>query len=130
MAPTNRILALRRELAREIIAAVGPGAQFTIAPAFGISQPRMSELERGQVERCSMEWLITRVHRMGGTVRVTVELPDVRRAVWTERFAAYRRRLAERAAAEPHSKIGIPRAPGPRRPDVGGNPPPLIPKVE
>ncbi len=74
------ILALRREVAREIVRSLGPNSAYVIAPAFGISQPRMSELERGEVGRCSLEWLVERVYRLGGSVTVTVELGDAGRA--------------------------------------------------
>ena len=51
----------------------------------------MSELERGMVNRCSIEWLIHRIHRMGGVVEITVTLGNVRRAWFRERFARTRR---------------------------------------
>src|SRR4051812_15908184 len=76
------ILALRRQLAAEIVQSLGPRSQFCIAPHYGIRQPRMSELERGLVERCSIEWLIRRIERMGGSVKVTVTLGDTRRSWW------------------------------------------------
>lgn len=85
--PTDQILALRRRVADEIVRAVGPGAQQGISESYGISQPRMSELERGMVNRCSIEWLIHRIHRMGGVVEITVTLGNVRRAWFRERFA-------------------------------------------
>lgn len=88
--PTDGILALRRRLSGEIARAVGPGAQQGISESYGISQPRMSELERGMVNRCSIEWLIRRIHRMGGWVEITVTLGDVRRAWLRERFARAR----------------------------------------
>lgn len=90
--PNDRILQLRRQLAREIVGALGPGAQHTISASYGISQPRMSELERGIVDRCSVEWLILRIDQLGGTVEVTVTVGDVRREWHRERFARMRGR--------------------------------------
>ncbi len=99
MKPNDEILALRRRLADEIVRALGPGAQQGISERYGISQPRMSELERGVVDRCSIEWLIRCIHRMGGAVDVTVTLGDVRRAWGRERFALWRLKVAQRQRA-------------------------------
>jgi len=82
------VYGLRVVLAREIVRSLGPKSQHVIAPYFGIPQPRMSELERGKVERCSMEWLIRRIYRMGGSVTLTVSLGDAKRE-WST--AAFRR---------------------------------------
>ena len=69
---------LRAQLAREIVRALGGSfAQHFLSKRYGIRQPRMSELCRGQVQRCSMEWLIRRVYRMGGRVALTIELEDI-----------------------------------------------------
>ena len=81
------ILALRRQLAAEIVRSLGPDSQFAIVPSYGIPQPRMSELNRGIVSRCSMEWLIRRIHRLGGSVSVTVDLGDAKRAWYQARLA-------------------------------------------
>ena len=86
MAPPSRIIIeLRRQLAGEMVRSLGPGSAYCVAPSYGIPQPRMSELERGIVDRCSMEWLIRRIERMGGTVQVTVTLGDAGRKWWTDR---------------------------------------------
>jgi len=77
--PTFRILELRRQLAAEIDRSLGPMSQHVIAPNFGIPQPRMSELSRGVVDRCSVEWLIRCIHRLGGSVEITVTLGDAGR---------------------------------------------------
>ncbi|MDE3054966.1 MAG: XRE family transcriptional regulator [Gemmatimonadota bacterium] len=74
------VLLLRRQVAREIVRSLGPMSAYVVAPAFGIPQPRMSELQRDQVGRCSLEWLIERVYRMGGTVTVEVVLGDAGRS--------------------------------------------------
>ena len=92
------VKALRRQLAAEIVRALPPRAEFVVAPSFGIPQPRMSELNRGLVDRCSMEWLIRRIHRMGGSVTVTVELEGVERR-WSQEVRA---RNAARHAAKGH----------------------------
>ena len=86
------ITSLRRQLAAEIVRFLGEGSQHTIAPTFGIPQPRMSELNRGVVDRCTVEWLIRRVYRLGGSVQVTVTLGDARRAWVTARTARMRNR--------------------------------------
>jgi predicted XRE-type DNA-binding protein len=87
-------------LAQEIVRSLGPKSQHVIAPHFGIRQPRMSELARGKVERCSMEWLIRRIYRMGGSVNLTVALGDVRRA-WSA--AACRRMRGAASSGDGHT---------------------------
>ena len=83
------IYLLRQQLARAITQALGGAdSQFVIAPYYGIRQPRMSELSRGVVERCTIEWLIRRIYRLGGSVTLQIEVGDARRA-WA---AAMRRR--------------------------------------
>jgi predicted XRE-type DNA-binding protein len=67
----DRIRQIRLQLAAEIVRSLGPLAQHVVAPSFGIPQPRMSELNRRLVDRCTVEWLIRRIYRMGGSVRVT-----------------------------------------------------------
>jgi predicted XRE-type DNA-binding protein len=84
-APSRIISALRRQLAAEIVRSLGVGSAYCVAPSYGIRQPRMSELERGIVDRCSVEWLIRRIERMGGTVQVTVTLGDAGRKWLTDR---------------------------------------------
>lgn len=88
--PTPRILEIGRQLAAEIVRSLGSGSQHVIAPSFGIPQPRMSELCRGVVDRCSVEWLIRRIHRLGGSVEISVTLGDAGRQWRLERFAAIR----------------------------------------
>jgi predicted XRE-type DNA-binding protein len=86
------ILALRRQLAAEIVRSLGEDSQHDISRHFGIPQPRMSELNRGLVDRCSVEWLIRRVHRLGGAVELTVTLGDARREWMRAEFARMRAR--------------------------------------
>ena len=76
--PDDPITALRAQLAREIVRALGGSfAQHFISARYGIPQPRMSELCRGKVQRCSMEWLIRRIHRMGGRVSISIVIGDL-----------------------------------------------------
>ena len=91
------------QLAAEIVRSLGEGAQHTVAPTFGIPQPRMSELNRGVVDHCSVEWLIRRIYRLGGTVTVSVALGDAGRAWMRDRTARMRDR----------SKLAGPRERGP-----------------
>lgn len=94
--PDDPILAIRRQLAAEITRSLGgPQSQHVVAPYFGIRQPRMSELSRGVVDRCTIEWLMRRIHRLGGAVTVTVTLGDATRA-WSD--AMRRRSRAPRVA--------------------------------
>lgn len=70
-------MSLRQQLAREIVRALGPTGRYTAAPAHDIAEARYSEFSRGIVSHCSLEWLIDRVYRMGGTVTLSVTLPRV-----------------------------------------------------
>jgi len=96
VSPDDPIYAIRQQLAAEITRSLGGArSQHVIAPHFGIRQPRMSELSRGVVDRCTIEWLIRHIHRLGGRVTLNVTLGDAYRA-WG---AAMRQRsLARRAA--------------------------------
>ena len=96
VSPDDPIYIIRQQLAAEITRSLGGAqSQHVVAPYFGIRQPRMSELSRGIVDRCTIEWLIRRIHRLGGGVTVNVSLGDAYRA-WG---AAMRlRSLARRAA--------------------------------
>jgi predicted XRE-type DNA-binding protein len=95
----DRLHAMRRQLAAAIVQALRPDSQHAISRSLGIPQPRMSELNRGVVVRCTIDWLIDRVHRLGGTVTLTVAVPDARRAWQTARFAAMRARRQNGTAA-------------------------------
>lgn len=46
--------------------------QAAAAKRLGVTQPRISDLVRGRIERFSVDTLIDMVFRAGGTVRVTV----------------------------------------------------------
>ena len=89
------LLELKRRLAAEIVRSLGEGSQHVISRHFGISQPRMSELNRGVVDRCSMDWLIRRIHRLGGTVTVAVTVGDARREWMRGKFLEMRARRGE-----------------------------------
>ena len=78
---------IRSQLAAAIVRSLGPMSQHVVAPSFGIRQPRMSELNRGVIDRCSIEWLIGRIYRLGGTVQVTVTLGDAGRKWVLDRAA-------------------------------------------
>src|SRR5262249_46577985 len=104
---SDAILGLRRQLAAAIDRALGPGGQHAMSRAYGISQPRMSELSRGVVDRCTVEWLIRRVHRMGGSVTLSIELGDVGRAWHRERFERMRARGRGGASAGSSAGAGL-----------------------
>jgi predicted XRE-type DNA-binding protein len=101
------VMSLRRQLAAEIVRSLGPSAYYAMAKRFGFSQPRWSELERAKVERYSIEWLIRRIGRLGGSVRITVTLGDVGRE-WN--MAARARGRASRAAKSGAGKVGAGKA--------------------
>jgi predicted XRE-type DNA-binding protein len=87
MSPDEAVLVLRRQLAAEIVHSLGEDSQHDISRHFGIPQPRMSELNRGVVNRCTVEWLVRRVYRLGGSVELVVTLGDARRD-WTRAASA------------------------------------------
>ena len=94
--PGDPIYTIRRQLAAEITRSLGGAqSQHVVAPYFGIRQPRMSELSRGVVDRCTIDWLIRRIHHLGGAVSVNVTLGDATRI----RSDALRRRFLARRAA-------------------------------
>jgi len=88
------IMDLRRQLAAEIVRSLGPNSHYLLAPLCGIPQPRMSQLSRGNVERFSIEWLIRRIDRLGGTVTITVTLGNFSKEWHRQRFRETRERLA------------------------------------
>lgn len=85
MAKRAEILALRRQLAGEIVRALGPGGGYGPSDRFGITATRFWEFARGRVDHCSVEWMIDRIYRMYGSVTVTVTLGDARREQWIKR---------------------------------------------
>jgi predicted XRE-type DNA-binding protein len=92
------IYALRQQLAAEITRSLGGApSQFVEAPYFGIPQPRMSELSRGIVDRCTVEWLIRRIYNLGGSVTITVTLGDATRLWWRAMRERSRARRAQRS---------------------------------
>jgi len=94
----DRILSLRRQLAAEIVRSLGPMGQY-LGTDYGLPQPRMSELTRGIVDRCTVEWLIRRVHALGGEVTLTIRLGDAASACWRAGFARMRTRHRARGGA-------------------------------
>ena len=104
--PDPRITALRRQLAAAITTAVGGSrGQFVIAPAYGIPQNRMSELARGRVHRHTMEWMIRRIHLMGGSVQLSITLGDVERQ-WRLNPTRYDRQSQTVVPLRPYSLYG------------------------
>lgn len=69
------IPALKRQLWREILALVGGWEQYTAARAIGTTQPRMSNLKHGRLERFSLERLIRFLAQIEQTVEITVVGP-------------------------------------------------------
>jgi predicted XRE-type DNA-binding protein len=91
--PADPIYALRQQLASEISRSLGGST--VAASYYGIPQPRLSELSRGIVDRCTVEWLIRRIYRLGGSVTFQIEVGDAQRA--------WRQTMFRRA----HSKNGM-----------------------
>jgi len=69
--------ALKRELAQAIVLRLGRSGQFNLASRVGVDQPRASDLERGRLERFSLQQLVRFAARADGDVRITV--------TWTSR---------------------------------------------
>ena len=69
------IPALKLQLWREILELVGGWEQFTAARAIGTTQPRMSNLKHGRLERFSLERLIRFLAQIEQTVEITVVGP-------------------------------------------------------
>src|SRR4051812_43656020 len=104
MPKDSRITEMRRQLAAAITTSLGANAQEITGPAYGIPQPRMSQLERGVVDRFSLEWLIQRIYVLGGTVRISVELPDAARAHRIKRMRASAARRIARGVGNQHDE--------------------------
>lgn len=105
-APDHRIAQLRRELAAAITVAVGGSqGQFVIAPAYGIPQNRMSELARGKVHRHTMEWMIRRIHLMGGSVALNITIGNVAHQWWL-RPTRHKRQRQSIVPLRPYSLYG------------------------
>jgi hypothetical protein len=81
------------------VRSLGPMGQYGAGPSYGIPQPRVSELGCGNVDRCSVEWLIRKIHVLGGSVTVTITLGDAGRAWQVSRFKAMRERRRARLDA-------------------------------
>jgi predicted XRE-type DNA-binding protein len=99
---TDPIMALRRQLAAEIVRSLGPNSHYLLAPRCGIPQPRMSQLSRGKVDRFSIEWLIRRIYRLNGSVAITVTLGDYAAEWARERRVATRARLIAQGIIDPN----------------------------
>ena len=110
----GEIVALRLQVAREIVRALGPAARYVVAPKFGIGEARYSELSRDLVDRCTLEWLIERVYRMGGSVTVAVSVSAVKRKWRGAGFARFRqsptptsKASAERSRTRPRRTVPL-----------------------
>jgi predicted XRE-type DNA-binding protein len=64
--------ALKEQLQKELIASLGMFEQSMAANAIGTDQPRMSDLERGRLERFSLESLIRFLARIERRVELNV----------------------------------------------------------
>ena len=60
---------------------------------YGLSQPRVSELFHDKVDRCTLEWLIRRIHLLGGRVTMDVAIDGAK----VRRIPVHPRRVAPRA---------------------------------
>lgn len=84
------IPALKEQLGRSILAATGRMNQLVAAHMLGLDESRMSNLERGQLERFSLQWLIRLLARINRRTDLTVvivgPLPNARdQQLWETR---------------------------------------------
>jgi predicted XRE-type DNA-binding protein len=69
-----KVLQLRSELMSKLHGAITARrlTQARAARLFGVSQPRISDLVRGKIDRFSVDTLIEMLHRAGAEVDITV----------------------------------------------------------
>ena len=72
MSSHPEILALKRELVREILASVGHLNRIIAADLVGIDEPRMSDIYHGRVARFSVERLVRMLAMIDRRVTVSV----------------------------------------------------------
>lgn len=72
MAPPDPIPALKEQLGREIVAFFGSFDQFIAASILGVDQPRFSDLQRGRLERLSLQKLVRMLARIDRHVQLTI----------------------------------------------------------
>ncbi|MFN2565149.1 MAG: helix-turn-helix domain-containing protein [Gemmatimonadaceae bacterium] len=72
--------ALKRQLADAILDRLRRSGQLNIAHRLGIDQPRASDLQRGRLERFSLQQLVRFAARVDGEVTISVAWTS--RRVW------------------------------------------------
>ena len=85
MTASDPIPALKRQLAGEIRALLANHHQFVAAMILGVDQPRMSDIQRGKLDRFSLEKLIRLLAHIDCRVTIGVAsmgTPRIRR--WSE----------------------------------------------
>lgn len=70
--PPDPIPALKRQLAGEIRALLADHHQFVAAMILGVDQPRMSDIQRGRLERFSLEKLIRLLAHINCRVAISI----------------------------------------------------------
>ena len=70
--------ALKQQLARAILDRFRGTGQFSLAWRLGVDLPRVSNLERGRLERFSLQQLVRFATRGGAEVAITVTWPGSR----------------------------------------------------
>jgi predicted XRE-type DNA-binding protein len=63
---------MKQRLAREIVAFFGHFDQFIAGSILGVDQPRFSDLQRGRLERFSLQKLVRMLARIDRRVELTV----------------------------------------------------------
>ena len=71
---------LKRQLAQAIIDHLGASGQVNIASRIGVDQPRASNLQRGRLQRFSLQQLVRFVARADGEVTLSIRWRS--RRVW------------------------------------------------
>ena len=96
MANHPAILALKRELAREIMSSVGHRNRCIAADLVGIDEPRMSDIYHGRIARFSVERLVRMLAMIDRTVTIQVSPKPAQELEW---FRIARERRAVRYGA-------------------------------
>ena len=104
MAKHPAIVALKRELAREILSSVGHMNRIIAADLVGIDEPRMSDIYHGRIARFSVERLVRMLAMIDRTVTIQVSPKPAQELAWLrivrERRAARFSALADELYAE------------------------------
>ncbi|MEP7346050.1 MAG: XRE family transcriptional regulator [Gemmatimonadaceae bacterium] len=88
----DSIVALKRQLADEILAVHNQTHMFVAAMGFGIGAPRLSDLRRGRLSRFSVERLIRLLAIVDRRVDLTIVTVGPEQVRWGALIAANRRR--------------------------------------